>query len=136
HGLKRFEVFTQELTIFPGKTWLWQDYRPDVFGLRGELYDFDQGIKYITNSDVPSPQPQGVVAYETALSHTYGLLGYLMETKWQRPKVIGFDEKQFRGRKVDVVHTVLTDHPEGFVPEFIYIDFWVDRTTHLPSKVS
>src|SRR5688572_13443450 len=39
HGLKRYEIFTQELNVFPGQIWLWQDYRPDVFGLTVELYN-------------------------------------------------------------------------------------------------
>src|SRR5436190_12184687 len=82
HGLKRYEVFVQELNVFPGKMWLWQDYRPDVFGLTVELCDFDNGIKYFINSDVPPPQPHVLAPYETSLSRTYGLLGYLMETKW------------------------------------------------------
>jgi len=136
HGLKRYEVLVQELTVFPGKIWLWQDYRPDVFGLTVELYDFDKGIKYFTNSDIPPPQPNVMAPYETSLSHTYGLLGYLMETKWLKPKVTGFKETTLRGRKVDVVHTFLNDSVEGLAPEDFYIDFWLDRETHLPLRVS
>jgi hypothetical protein len=136
HGLKRYEVFTEELNVFPGKMWSWEDYRPDVFGLTVELYDFDKGIKYITNSDVPAPQPHAIPPYETVLFRTYGLLGYLMETKWLKPKVTGLNESSLRRRKVDIVHTVLTDHVEGFSPENIYIDFWIDRETHLPLKVT
>jgi len=73
---------------------------------------------------------------ETVLFQTYGALGYLMETKWLKPKVVGLNESSLRKRKVEVVHTVLTDHVEGFAPENIYIDFWIDRKTHLPLKVT
>ena len=41
HGLKRHEVFTQSLHVFPGKMWLWQDYGSDVFGLNVYVYNFD-----------------------------------------------------------------------------------------------
>jgi len=136
HGMKRYGVFTEELNVFPGKMWLWQDYRSDVFGLTVELYDFDKGIKYITSSDVPPPEPRAIEPTETVLSQTCGLLGYLMETKWLKPQVIGLNESSLRRHKVDIVHTVLTDHAEGFLLEEIYVDFWIDRQTHLPTKVS
>jgi hypothetical protein len=136
HGLKKFEVFTVELNVFPGKSWLWDDYRPDVFGLTVEVYNFDTGIKYLSNSEVPPPQLQAIRADETVLSNTYGLLGYLMETKWLKPQVIGLDEAAIGRRKVDVVHTRLKDDVEGYLPEDLYIDFSIDRETHLPAKVS
>ena len=135
HGLRRYEVFTEQLNVLPDRFWLWQDYRPDVFGVTVELYDFDKGIKYVTSSDVAAPKPRAIEPNETVLSRTYGLLGYLMETKWLKPKLIGLDESSLHRRKVDVVHTVLTDQPAGFAPEKIYIDFWIDRETHLPAKV-
>jgi hypothetical protein len=136
HGLKRYEVFSEELTVFPGKSWSWTDYRPDVFGLTVEMYNFDRGIKYFSNADVPPPQPHAISGYETVVSHTYGLLGYLMETKWLKPKVIGLDEATFERRKVDVVHTMLKDDVEGFLPEDVYVDFSIDRKMHLPVRVS
>jgi hypothetical protein len=59
-----------------------------------------------------------------------------METKWLKPKVMGLDEATLGKRKLDVVHTLLKDDVEGFLPEDLYIDFWIDRETHLPVKVS
>ena len=136
HGLKKYEVFTEELAVFPGKSWSWTDYRPDVFGLTVEMYNFDTGIKYISNADVPPPQPHAISGYETTLSQTYGLLGYLMETKWLKPKVIGLDEGTFEKRKVDLVFTMLKDDVEGFFSEDLYIDVLINRTPHLPVWVS
>jgi hypothetical protein len=136
HGLKKYEVFTEELTVFPGKSWLWTDYRPDVFGLTVEMYNFERSVKCFSNADVPPPQPHAISGYETVVSHTYGLLGYLMETKWLKPKVIGVDEATFERRNVDVVHTMLKDEVEGFLSEDLYIDFSIDRQTHLPVEIS
>jgi len=106
-----------------------------VFGLTVEMYNFDRGIKYFSNADVPPPQPHAISGYETVVSHTYGLLGYLMETKWLKPKVMGLDEATLGKRKVDVVHTLLKDDVEGFLSEDLYIDFSIDRKTHLAVRV-
>ena len=136
HGLKRYEVFSQTLNVFPGKMWWWQDYRPDVFGLTVELYDFDRGIKYYTSSDVPPPAPHLIDLGETSLSRTYGLLGYLMETKWLKPTITGVSEKKVKRKKVDVVHTFLVDTVADSTVEYFYLDFWIDRTSRLPVRVS
>ena len=136
HGLKRHEVFTQSLHVFPGKMWLWQDYGSDVFGLNVYVYNFDNGIKYVTNTDIPPPRPRAIEQNETALSRTYGLFGYLMETKWLKPTITGVSEKTHRRKKVDVVHTFLADDVVGLVTKYYYIDFWIDRTTRLPVTVS
>lgn len=136
HGLKIYQVHTEAFFVFPNKIWTWNDYRPDVFGLTVEMYNFDTGVRYFSNSDNPPPQSHVIPSYETNLSNTYGLLGYLLETKWLKPKILGTSAERIEGRTIDVVHTMLQDNVSGFLPEDRYIDFAFARTTHLPVRVS
>jgi hypothetical protein len=129
-------VRTEAFFVLPNKIWRWMDYRPDVLGLTVETYNFDSGVNYIITSDDPPPIPQAVRPSETSISHTHGLLTYLLETRWLKPELISASTERIGQRMVEVVHTTLRDEIDGFVPENKYIDFAFDRETHLPIRVS
>lgn len=129
-------VRTEALFVFPNKGWSWVDFRPDVFGLTVEMFNFDSNTHYLINSDNPPPARQTIPPTETSTSQTHGLLAYLLETKWVKPELLSAKTDRFGLHTVDVVRTMLRDNVEGFVPENKYIDFAFDRQTHLPIRVS
>jgi hypothetical protein len=127
---------TVTLNLFQHGFWGWYDYGADVFGRTVETYNFDAGIRYYSNSDDPPPKPRAILPYETAQSRTYGLLSYLMETKWLKPILIRSAVGREGGDLVDIVYTKLLDRAEGFETEEVPIDFALDRRTHLPVRVT
>jgi hypothetical protein len=132
---KRNKVSTKALFVFPNKVWRWIDYRPDVFGLTVEMYNFDKGISYTVTPADTSPRLRSIPSSETSMAHTYGLLSYLLETSWMKPTVIGLSTAKIGSRTVDVVHTTLRNNVEGGPSENRQIDFAFDRETHLPIRV-
>jgi hypothetical protein len=112
------------------------DYRPDVFGLTVESYNFDTGVKYVINSDQSSAVAHGIAASESVTDHSYGVLSYLLETKWLHPNVLSASSQSIDSRMVDIVHTVLRTQIPGFTDQRRYIDFAFDRHSHLPIRVT
>ena len=45
--LKKNQLRHEVLYVLPHKFWSWSDYRPDVFGLRIEMYDYERSTKYV-----------------------------------------------------------------------------------------
>src|SRR6266516_2082852 len=79
---KENTVRTEAFFALPNKIWLWMDYRPDVFGLTIEMYNFDSRLKYVISSSDSRALPKAIGDSETSASHTQGLLPYLLETNW------------------------------------------------------
>lgn len=129
-------VRTEAFFVFPNKVWTWSDYRPDVFGLTVEMLNFDSNTRYFINSDNPPPVSLSIPSNETSAAQTYGLLAYLLETKWVKPVLVSASTARIRRRTVDVVHTKLRDDVKGYLPDDKRIDFAFDRETHLPIRVS
>lgn len=129
-------VRTEAFFVFPNKVWTWSDYRPDVFGLTVEMLNFDSNTRYFINSDNPPPRLLSIPSNETSAARTYGLLAYLLETKWVKPVLVSASTARIGRRTVDVVHTKLRDDIKGYVPDDRRIDFAFDRETHLPIRVS
>jgi len=129
-------VRTEAFFVLPNKVWMWSDYRPDVLGLTVEMLNFDTNTRYFINSDDPPPMRQVIQSTETSASRTYGLLAYLLETKWIKPELVSASTARIGRRTVDVVHTTLRDNVEGFATENKCIDFAFDQETHLPVRVS
>src|SRR5882724_2074300 len=121
------QIRTESLFVFPNKVWSWVDYRPDVFGLRVEMYNFDTNMHYIINSDFPHETPKPITGNQKSDSHTYGLVSYLLENKWLRPVLLSAETGIVGRQIVDVVHTEVNDYR---------IDFAIDRETHLPIQVT
>ena len=135
HRAKRYQRYNEALFVLPNKIWIWNDQRPDVFGLTLEVSNFETNKRFVTNSDREHPIPRAIPTYETPLSRTYGLLAYLMETRWVRPQVENLSTATINGTAVDIVRTMVQDTAEGFEKKSVRIDFALDRQTHLPVQV-
>ncbi|SRR6266404_8981476 len=126
----------ESFILLPNKLWEWDDLRPDVFGLTVNMYNFDTRISYHVNSDASTPLPHAIPDYDRGKALQYGLLPYLLETKWLRPTLVSATTARIGRRNVNVVRTRIQDVVEGFVPENTRIDFAFDRETHLPIQIS
>lgn len=118
---------TEALFVFPNKIWRWSDYRPEVFGLRIEMYNYDANKYYLATPGSTQSPPSQILSKENSTDQTYGLLSYLMETKWLKPTPISASKARVGHQSADVVQTSLGDKR---------IDFAIDKQTHLPIRVS
>lgn len=125
--VKKKQIRQEGLYVLPNKSWLWNDLRPDVFGLRVTMYNHDTRMKYVISEGEPHRQLEPIPEAEKARSRIYGLLSYLPETKWVRPVLVGLSTGRVRLRPVYIVETRV--HGER-------VDFALDRKTHLPVRVS
>jgi hypothetical protein len=133
---KQNSLRTETLFVFPNKIWRWMDYRPDVFGLTVESYNFDTGVKYVVNSDRSPAVAHAIGSSESVTDHSYGVLSYLLETRWLRPNLLSVTSQSIDSHMVDIVHTVLRSQIPGFMDQSRYIDFAFDRHSHLPLRVT
>jgi hypothetical protein len=120
------QIRTESLFVFPNKLWSWDDYRPDVFGLRVEMYNFDTKMHYVINQDFPNEIPKPIIGARKSDSYTYGLVSYILESQWLRPILLKVRKDNVGPREVDVVQTKLNDYR---------VDFFIDRQTRLPIRV-
>ncbi len=129
HLGKRNSWNQEELDVFPNKKWHWSDMRPDVFGLRVEMYNYERRVFYISTPDAPEKETRQIPDYKTWERST--LLNdqvlYLMETSWVKPEPIAIYRSTVNGQTVDIVETQVFNER---------IDFALDSITHLPSRIS
>lgn len=126
HLFKKNQNRREELFVFPNKYWFWDDYRPDVFGLTMEMYNYDSRMSYaITQDDLHPPEPITDTHRNKALRNVQ--LAYLLETKWLKPALVKASTGRIGLRAVDIVQTTV---------EGERVDFAFDRETHLPVRVS
>jgi hypothetical protein len=125
HNSKRRE----ELFVLPDKTWAWDDMRPDVFGLRIEMYNYEAKISYVLTPDAPKVEIRHLTQEYTW--EEFGLLNSqvvsFMETKWVKPVPMVVCQGTVNGQLVDIIQT------QVFGKRF---DFALDRLTRLPVLVS
>jgi hypothetical protein len=111
----------EELYVFPNRFWSWSDYRPDVFGLRVEMVNYDTNSHYIITPDSPRDEPgRGMPSVGNHIMD--GQLFYLLETKWVRPVLVSATAGTVGSHRVDIVQTKVNDQRNDFV---------FDRNSHL-----
>jgi hypothetical protein len=125
--LKKNQIQQEGLYLLPHNSWVWNDLRPDVFGLRVTMYNYDTKMKYVISEGEPHRRLEPITEADKTGSETDGLLSYLPETKWLTPVLIGSSTGRVRQRPVDIVETRVNGER---------VDFALDRKTHLPVRVS
>lgn len=124
--IQKVEFPTEELYVFPSKVWRWVDSRPSVFGLHVEISDLERGGGYFVYPDDPTSPRKIRIDPREKQFFFYTQLLYLMETKWQKPRLLATRTERIGFKKYDVVETVV---------EREQIDFYLDRKTHLPVRI-
>jgi hypothetical protein len=121
-------VRTEELFVFPNKIWTWEDMRPDVFGLRVDMSNYEAHIRYILTDEISTEKLRHLSDAYTW--EDFGLLDtqawYFMETNWVQPNPLACWTEAFNGQQVDVIKTEVKGRR---------IDFALHQTTHLPVRV-
>ena len=126
--LKTNQVRREELLVFPNKYWFWDDYRPDVLGLRVSMYNYDSNMKYVISEGEPHDTPEPIAKGKRNKALRNDQLSFLLETQWLKPTLI----KASTGtvglhQRVDIVETTIAGER---------VDFAFDQSTHLPVSVS
>lgn len=121
------KVRREELLVLPTKYWFWDDYRPDVFGLRVSMYNYDSNISYVISESDPYHPPEPIKNAQKNKALRNDQLSFLLETKWLKPTIIKASIGRIGLRPVDIVETIV---------EGERVDFAFDRKTHLPLRVS
>lgn len=120
------KIRQEEFYVFPDKFWAWSDYRPDVFGLRIEMVNYEIKAHYVITPDAPRDQPRGMPS-QGSDQIIIGQLYYLLETKWLKPVVMKAIKGRVGLRQVEIVQTKVHDER---------MDFAFDRESHLLVQVS
>lgn len=135
HGAKQYVRRNESLFVLPDRLWIWNDQRPDVFGVTIEMCNFETKTRFFVNSDREPAIPSVVAANENSLSRTYGLLSYLMETNWFHPEIETVASSRFDNRPVSIIRTRLPNRAEGFETDYKRMDFVIDGQSHLPIEI-
>jgi hypothetical protein len=119
----------EALYVFPDKTWAWDDGLPPPFSLTVGWLDVARNRRCTLYKGATAPvcgpaEHKGSPADE-GLTQTQYL--YLLETRWVKPTPVGVTEGHIGLKKVDVLHTRFRNKR---------IDYFLDRKTHLPLRVS
>jgi len=126
--LKKNQISQVALYVLPNKVWSWSDYRPDVFGLRIQMYNYDDNTKYVVTDGEPNRQLESITEGDKKDGDLlWALLPYLPETKWSKPVLVQAEAGKVGQRSVDIVQTTVKG---------ARVDFALDRKTHLPIRVS
>ena len=126
--LKKNQIRQEVLYVLPDKHWSWSDYRPDVFGLRVEMYNYETSTKYIISDGEPNRQLEPINEMDRKTRDMlWALLPYIPETKWLKPVLVGVKVGVVGIQTVDIVETNVKGKR---------VDFAFDRKTHLPIRVS
>lgn len=121
------KVRREELLVLPNKYWFWDDNRPDVFGLRVSMYNYDTNMSYVISEGEPNHQAEPIKNVQKNKALRNDQLSFLLETKWLKPTLVKASRARIGSRAVDVVQTMV---------EGERVDFAFDRKTHLPVRVS
>lgn len=126
--LKKNQLRQEVLYVLPDKFWSWSDYRPDVFGLRVQMYNYETSTKYTISEGEPNRQLEPINEMDRKTRDIlWALLPYLPETKWLKPELVGVKVGMVGIQTVDIVETNVKGKR---------VDFAFDRKTHLPIRVS
>ena len=119
----------ETLYAFPDRMWSWDDALPPPFTLsvgwidvsRNKRCHISKGSGAVTCGparNVRSPGDEGLVRVQYL---------YLLETRWVKPAPVGVSEGRIGLKKVDVLQTRFRE---------TRIDYFLDRKTHLPLRVT
>jgi hypothetical protein len=128
-SMNRSGISREELYVFPSKFWLWDDYRPAVFGLWVKRYNFETKMKQVITDGEPNHPPEAISDDELASRKElpFSQLIYLLESKWITPKPLKVNPERIGLQVFDVVQTEI---------EGRRVDFAMDRKTHLPVRIT
>ena len=139
YGLKRISYIAEDLYVFPGKYWQWNDQRGSVFGLGIQMYNQDRDINlwYTDRGDGGHlGRPTDLVHGKAPLIRLYDVqLRYLMETKWVKPIPVSVQDAKVDGKSVRLVQTIVKGYPTKDKTDEIRIGFALDQKTHLPVEI-
>jgi len=124
---KKNHIRQETLYALPNKFWTWNDLRPDVFGLRIEMYNYDTNVKYVISEGEPNNQPEPITDNKRKDLFLSSLLPVLPESKWLKPVLVKASTGSRGLRPVDVVQTTVNGKR---------VDFGLDPKTHLLVTVS
>ena len=125
--LKENHIRQEALYALPNKFWTWNDLRPDVFGLRIEMYNYDTNVKYVITDGEPKHQAEPITDNKRKELFLNSLLPVLPETKWLKPVLVKASIGSRGLRPVDVVQTTVNGKR---------VDFALDPKTDLLVTVS
>ena len=140
YGLKRISYITEDLYVFPGKYWQWNDQRGSVFGLSVQMYNQERDIDlwYTDRGDGSGhlARPTDLVHGKAPLIRLYDVqLRYFMETKWVRPIPVSVQDAKVDGKAVRMVQTIVKGYPTKDKTDEIRIGFALDQKTYLPVEI-
>lgn len=119
----------ERLYVFPDQSWEWDDGLPPPFRLSVRLLNIERNLRCYLYAGAPAPTcgppAQGNSPSDEGITQVQYL--YLMETRWVKPIPVGVSKDNIGFKKVDVLHTRLGNKR---------IDYFLDRKTHLPLRVS
>lgn len=119
----------ERLYVFPDKSWEWDDGLPPPFHLTVRLLNIERNLRCYLHAGAPAPTcgpaKQGNSPLDERITQVQYL--FLMETRWVKPSPVGVTKDNIGLRKVDVLHTRFGNKR---------IDYFLDRKTHLPVRVS
>jgi hypothetical protein len=139
--IRRLPFIEEDLYVFPGKSWEWNDQRPAIFGFGVDIYNHDQDIRfwYIDHGKGGSygkDSASDSIYGNGSLIHLYDIqLRYFMETKWVRPIPVSVQKGKVGRKSVDVVQTIVKGYPTRDGKNEKRIAFALDQKTHLPLQV-
>ena len=115
------------LYVFPAKLWLWDDYRPAVFGLWVHMYNFETKVKQVITDGEPNHPSEPILDKDAYRKDDLvnAQLCYLLESRWIKPKPLKVSAEKIGSQVFDVVQTEF---------EGARYDFTLDRKTHLPIR--
>jgi len=124
HQRKSYPINQEQLIVFPGKSWFWNDLRPDVFGLHVEMLNYETNMHYVVSPDDPHPVPEQIRGRQRGPEELflYAQVLNLLETKWFKPTLNDATTETVGGREADVVQSRVLERR---------IDFMFDRQSHL-----
>jgi hypothetical protein len=129
HRGKRNSWNQEELSVFPDKTWLWSDMRPDVFGLRIEMKNYGSKISYVVSPDAQDNDGIRHLTDDYKWEESGILITqvmYFMETNWAKPLPMVVHRGEVKKQIVDIVQTQVNGKR---------VDFALDPKTHLPMRI-
>ena len=115
------------LAVLPYKIWSYEDSMPDVFGITVSMDNYQNNTEYFwangrkkVKAIEMSPRAKKAKAYQNST------IFYLMESRWLKPKILGIAPISSAGVNTYLIQTIVDDRR---------VDFELDRTTYLPTKI-
>lgn len=117
----------EQLYVFPSRLWTWDDGLPPPFRLLVRTIDLERDLACSASANLNPPACGKARQIESRAEIDEAQYLYLLETKWIKPAPISVRRDTISFKKVDVVRTKYNDKE---------IDYYLDRTTHLPRRIA